>query len=149
MPLLNPNGILSPDVAQTLQLARKTRSLWARELSEPTEVQTLEGRVTAAPGDYLCRGIHGEQWPQKASKLLEKYVASDEVDADGWRRFDPKRDAPPVEAAAIAHPFRVNAQWGELCGKADDYLVRSVQDASDIWIVDKAIFEASYEFETT
>jgi hypothetical protein len=38
------------------------------------------------------------------------------------------------------------AKWGELKGKAGDYIVRSIEDTSDIWIVDRAIFEASYEF---
>ena len=148
MPVMNLHGRLSTDVAQSLRLARKTKSLWAKQVNEPTEVQTMEGCVTAEPGDYLCRGIQEEQWPQKAIKLLEKYVARDEIDTGGWQRFDPKPEAAPVEAAPIANPFRVIAQWGELCGKANDYLVRSTTDPSDIWIVDKAIFQASYEFDS-
>lgn len=144
--LLNPNGRLSTEVENGLRLARKTKSLWAKQINEPIEVQTLEGCLTAAPGDYLCRGIQDEQWPQKANKLLDKYVASEDIDADGWQRFDPKADAAPVEAAAIEHPFRVIAQWGELYGKANDYVVRSTVDPTDVWIVDRTIFEASYEF---
>lgn len=50
-----------------------------------------------------------------------------------------------MEAAQLATAFRAIAQWGELTGKANDFVVRSKTDPSDIWIVDKAIFEASYE----
>ena len=143
--LLNPDGRLSDELALQLFLARKTKSLWAKQVNKPIKVQTLEGSVAVEPGNYLCRGIQGEVWPQKASKLLDKYLRSDEVDAKGWRRFDPKPAAAPVEAARVPYPFRVIAQWGELAGKVNDYVVRSTTDPTDIWIVDKTIFEASYE----
>jgi len=144
--LLNPSGELLEQVERRMVLARKTKPIWAKQLSESTDIETLEGRLTAEPGDYLCRGIQDEQWPQKANNLFDKYVASEDIDADGWQRFDPKADAAPVEAAAIEHPFRVIAQWGELNGKANDYVVRSTVDPTDVWIVDRTIFEASYEF---
>ncbi|MEM9366940.1 MAG: hypothetical protein AAGD07_13180 [Planctomycetota bacterium] len=145
--LLNPNGILDAKVTATLRAARKTMPLWAREITETSEVQTLEGRVVAESGDYLCRGIHGEQWPQKADKLLQKYIASGEVDVDGYRRFDPKPNARPVEVAQIPHSFQIRAQWGVLSGKAHDYVVRSMADPSDIWVVDRSIFETSYTIQ--
>jgi len=144
-PLLNPNGQLLPELAARLLEARKTKSIWAKRLEVKQEVATLEGRLVAGPGDYLCRGIIGEHWPQKKAKLLDKYLPSNEIDAEGWQRFDPKPEAAPVEVAQVPHAFRVNAQWGELCGKANDYVVRSTGDSADIWIVDRAIFEASYE----
>lgn len=144
--LVNPNGQLLPEIAGRLLEARKNKPLWAKRLDSPREVSTLEGMLQANAGDYLCRGLAGEQWPQKEKKLLEKYSATGEIDADGWERFDPKPDSQSVEATAIEHPFRVTAQWGELSGKAGDYLVRSRTDPTDIWLVDKTIFEASYEF---
>ena len=144
-PLLNPDGQLLPELAARLCEARKTKSIWAKRVEVTQDVDTLEGRLVAGPDDYLCRGIIGEHWPQKGQKLLEKYVPSDEFDAVGWQRFDPKPEAAPVEAAQIDTPFRVTAQWGELKGKALDYVVRSTTDPTDIWIVDKAIFVASYE----
>lgn len=144
LPLLNPNGQLIPEIAARMFETRKTKPIWAKRVEAKREIETLEGRLVAATGDYLCRGIVGEYWPQKATKLLEKYVPSGEVDADGWQRFDPKPDATPVETAQVLKPFRVTAHWGELTGKAHDYVVRSKTDPTDIWIVDKAIFEASY-----
>jgi len=147
--LLNPNGQLLPELAARLLEARKTKSIWAKRVEVTQEVETLEGRLVAGPDDYLCRGIIGENWPQKFQKLQEKYLPSDEFDGQGWQRFDPKPEAAPVEAAQIDTPFRIIAHWGELTGKAHDYVVRSTTDPTDVWIVDKAIFEASYEWKPT
>ncbi len=144
-PLINPDGNLLPALAARLFETRKTKSIWAKRVEVKQEVETLEGRLVAGLDDYLCRGIVGEFWPQKHSKLLEKYVPTDEIDSEGWQRFHPKPDAAPVEAAQVATVFRVTAHWGELTGKANDYVVRCKADSTDIWIVDKAIFEASYE----
>lgn len=144
--LVNPNGHLMPEIVGKLLEARKNKPLWAKRLDASQVVATLEGNLQAHAGDYLCRGIVGEQWPQKEKKLLEKYCPSGEFDSDGWQRFDSRPDSQTVEATAIPHAFRVIAQWGELAGKAGDYLVRSRTDPTDIWLVDKTIFEASYEF---
>jgi len=144
-PLLNPAGRLLPTVTARLFEARKTKPLWAMRVEVACQVDTLEGQLQAQPGDYLCRGVVGENWPQKESKLLEKYTPSGRFDMNGWQRFDPKPDSEPVEAAPIDHPFRVQAQWGELTGKPGDYVVRSKTDPTDVWIVDKSIFEGTYQ----
>lgn len=144
--LLNPDGRVLPAIASGLRDARKTKSLWAKRIERASQIQTLEGFVSAEVGDYLCRGIEGEYWPQTKKRLLERYFATNHLDQEGWQRFDPKPDLQPVQAVAIDHPFRVLAQWGELTGKAYDYLVQSKADNKDIWIVDKTIFEASYEY---
>ena len=143
--LLNPEGELLKEIAAKLVAVRKTKPLWAKRLSETTQVNTLEGVTTAQAGDYLCRGIHDEYWAQKEKKLLEKYCASGQVDNLGFERFEPLPDSTPVDATQIDVPFRVTASWGELKGSPADYVVRSKTDPTDIWIVAKAIFEASYE----
>ena len=143
--LLNPNGKLVADIEAALFLAKKTKSLWAKRLVASQKVNTIEGEVTANAGDYLCRGIAGELWPQRATKLQEKYESSGEFDSDGWELFNPKPNLAPVEAAQVATSFRVEAKWGELLGKTNDYVVRSTTDPTDIWIVDQAIFKVSYE----
>jgi len=143
--LVNPDGKLLEEIEQKLFKARKSRALWAKEVEAPMEIETLEGKITAQPGDYVCRGIVGEYWAQKAKKLLETYDPTDDRDDDGWQRFAPKPDAPLVEATQVEAPFRVIARWGELQGNAGDYVVRSTTDRTDIWIVGKAIFEASYD----
>lgn len=130
--LLNPNGKLLPDIEERLVLARKTKPLWAKLIEQPQSVETLEGTLNAEPGNYLCRGVRGENWPQKAEKLLEKHIPSGEVDIYGWERFAPKPDSSAVQAAQIHEPFRVVAQWGELTGNSGDYIVRSASDHSDV-----------------
>lgn len=146
-PLVNPDGSLIAEIEQRLFRARKTKPVWAILLTEAEEIQSLEDkkpkRVEA--GNYKCRGIRGEYWPQSEKKLLETYNPSGEFDDQGFQRFDAKPDAPVVEAAQVDHAFRVVAQWGELNGKPNDYVVRSTTDPSDVWIVGQAIFEASYD----
>jgi hypothetical protein len=144
MVLVNPNAELLVEYETQLFLARKTKPVWARRVEVEEPVQTLEGCVVAKPGDYVCRGLRGELWPQKASKLQETYVASG-VAEGVWQRFDPRPDSPPVHAAQIPVAFQVQAQWGLLTGKAQDYVVRSTSNPSDIWLVDGAIFEATYD----
>ena len=147
--LINPDGKLLAELEQQPFLARKTKSIWAKVLDQPQEIETIEGTVNAQQGDYLCRGIEDEVWPQKADKVTEKYTPGGEWDSMGFQRFDPKPGAAPVQAAQVTQTFRVTAQWGELAGKANDYVIRSTTDPSDIWIVDKAIFEASYSRDDT
>ncbi len=145
--LLNPAGKLISEIEASLTLARKAKSLWAKRLETSTVINSLEGPLPAEAGDYICRGIHGEFWPQKARKLFDTYHATDQFNSDGWQQFSPKPDSAPVQAVQIDFPFSLTSHWGELVGKAKDYVVRSTSDSSDCWIVDRAIFESSYEFE--
>lgn len=130
--------------------ASKTKPLWAKMLNGDCSVETLEGKMAAHSGDYLCRGTTGESWPQKAETLLKKYSATGERDGDGWEKFIPRPEEAGVQAARIEHPFSVKASWGELQGNPGDYLVKSEADKDvtypdDIWIVKQTIFEATYE----
>ena len=145
LPLLNPNGCLLLEVAVRLIEARKTKSIWAKRAEVEQTVDTLEGSLITGPDDYLCRGIAGEYWPQKFPRILEKYTPTKFFDAEGWQQFDPKPEATPVLAVQMDAPFRIRSEWGELRGKAKDYVVRSMADTNDVWIVNKSIFEASYE----
>jgi hypothetical protein len=129
--------------------AKKVRPIRARKLEHDETIETLEGPVEAKAGDYLCRGEAGEPWPQSPKSLHERYLETDDVDADGWRQFTPRPDAEGVLAAKIGHPFKVKATWGPLTGKAGDYLVkkfadRDKPDPEDVWLVDAKLFEATY-----
>jgi hypothetical protein len=130
--------------------AKKTRPIWARRLEQPERVQTLEGEEDVPAGNFLCRGEAGDIWPQSAERLEAKYVATDEVADDGWRKYVPHADNTGVLAARIDHPFAVTAKWGELTGKPGDYLVKNYDDRDapypdDVWIVDAELFQATYE----
>jgi hypothetical protein len=130
--------------------AKKTRPVWVRRLVEAETVRTLEGDEQVPAGSYLCRGEAGDIWPQSEESLTAKYVLTDEVDADGWRRCDPKPDAAGVMAAHIPHGFQVQSQWGLLSGKPGDFLIKKYEDRdvdhpADVWIVDQELFRATYE----
>ena len=147
-----PNRDLLDEVnaAATWFHAKKTRPIWARRLEQAERVQTIEGEEDVPAGNYLCRGEAGDIWPQSAERLETKYVATDEFASDGWRKYVPHPDALGVMAARLKHPFSVAAKWGDLQGKAGDYLVKNYEDGDtpypdDVWIVDADLFEATYE----
>lgn len=53
-------------------------------------------------------------------------------------------------ATPIDHAFEVQATWGQLTGRAGDYLVKNFQDRGtaypvDVWIVDQTLFRQTYE----
>ncbi|MBC8113754.1 MAG: hypothetical protein H7062_05215, partial [Candidatus Saccharimonas sp.] len=130
---------------------QKTKPIWARRLEQAETVKTLEGELHASAGDYVCRGIAGELWPQQANKLEAKYTPTDTIDPAGWRKFEPRPDAAGVFAAQVPRTFSVTATWGELKGKAGDYLVKHAANQKtlypdDVWIVDQSLFDATYEW---
>lgn len=129
--------------------ARKTRPIWARRVEREQAVETLEGVEKARPGDFLCRGEAGDLWPQSRESLEATYAATDEVDAAGWRRYEPRPDAQGVCAAQVGHPFAVHTSRGRLRGKAGDYVVKRYRDRDvdcppEVWIVDRELFRATY-----
>ncbi|MFN8372546.1 MAG: hypothetical protein U0694_06680 [Anaerolineae bacterium] len=58
---------------------RKTAVTWAKELTQPMMVHTLEGPVSAEAGEYLCMGAQGEQWPQMRERFEENYELAEEA----------------------------------------------------------------------
>lgn len=147
----SPNQKVLDEVqrAQAWFHARKTRPIWVRLVDHDETVETLEGRETVTAGSYLCRGAADELWPQTADSVAKKYVATDEVDPDGWRKYLPAPDAQGVLAAEIAHPFQIQSPWGLLSGKAGDFVVKNYEDRDvpypqDVWIVDHSLFQATY-----
>ena len=133
--------------------AKKTRPIWAKRLEAAQTVKTLEGDEQVAAGHYLCKGEAGDIWPQTEQTLNKRYTATDEVAADGWRKYQPHPDAQGVMATQIDHPFEVQATWGKLTGKPGDFLVKNYQDRetaypADVWIVDQILFRQTYESVT-
>lgn len=129
--------------------ARKTRPIWTKRLETAQAVKTLEGEEQVEAGHYLCRGEAGDIWPQTEKDLNRRYTATDEVDADDWRMYQPNPDAEGVMAMQIDHPFAVETSWGQLSGKAGDYLLKNFHDSdtaypADVWIVDQTLFGQTY-----
>jgi hypothetical protein len=125
---------------------KKTALTWARELT-PRDyaetngtIYTLEGPARFQAGDFLCRGVKGELWPVTRERFLYTKQLAGPVEADG---FAPYRTTGEVVAVPSMWDFTVEIGGGEyLSGKAGDYLVQS---GDHQWIVDKTIFEATYE----
>jgi hypothetical protein len=129
--------------------AHKTKPLWAKEITSNQTVVTLEGEISASVGDYLCKGVSDDVWPQKAETLFQKYKATEDIDHEGWQKFIPKPETAGVLAVQIHHSFQVITSWGELKGQPGDYIVKNELDKNiaypeDVWIVAKNIFEESY-----
>ena len=143
--LINPSFKIEKEIKAKLRRYRKVASVWALELTESVEVETLEGKELAGVGDYLCRGIANELWPQSKTKLLANYDPSGVFDKDAWQRFDPKANTESVLAAQLDFPFQVASPRGELNGKPGDFVVVNSSDMADVWIVDQQIFAATYE----
>lgn len=58
---------------------QKHQVTWAKRITAPMVVHTLEGDVRAEEGDYLCVGADGEQWPQPAKRFEAHYVRVESV----------------------------------------------------------------------
>ncbi|NCC71070.1 hypothetical protein EOM09_05810 [bacterium] len=140
--------------------AKKTKGIIARELDKDCIIYSIEGKLVAKKGQFLCRGIKtNDFWVQERSSLekkydyngdfLEKVFYADEIYND-FKIYTPKEDS-IVIAVQIDIFFEVEASWGKLKGKKFDYLVMSIEDALnpnplDVWVVDKTLFESTYDF---
>ena len=107
-------------------------------------IHTMEGPVACQPGDYLVRGIQGEEYPIRPEAFAVLYdEGSREPDPDGFARYRPA----PLHhyAVQIMQPFTVVGPQGDLfAGKAGDYLIRT-EGVAGVRICDRSIFEQVYE----
>jgi hypothetical protein len=107
-------------------------------------IHTLEGPEAFEPGDYLARGIQGEEYPISPEGFARLYEGETlEPDTQGLALYRP---APLVhQAVQISEPFTVERADGDLfTGKAGDYVVRT-GGGQGARIVDRSIFEQIYE----
>jgi PGDYG protein len=130
----------------TYQSYRKAASfrVRARRLTEEGIIHTMEGPVAFQAGDYLVRGVQGEEYPITSQAFAGLYdEGSMEPDRD---RFAWYRPANLIhQAVQIAEPFTVERKAGGIyTGKAGDYLVRTGQGGGGR-IVDHTIFMQTYE----
>lgn len=118
---------------------------------------TLEGTQMLRASAMVCIGPDGDMWQQTKERLHKQYTPI-ELDTDGWVTFQPKpeneRDVCEITLdGCLDGEFFVNAQCGERQadgsfvqkGKSGDYVVRSREDPTDIWIVARTVFNNTYE----
>ncbi len=136
--------------------ATKTAPIWVKLLDEDQLIHTKEGPILAQAGEYHCRGVCGEQYPQSQSALYRKYIETPEIDEHQWIRFDPHPD-PAISgiwAVRIDRPFQVQSDRGALQGQAGDFLAKPYSDKEveypeDLWIIDDEIFWDTYRIIET
>ena len=125
---------------------RKTTPSRARQASEGGTIETLEGPIDYAAGDYLYIGSAGERWPEKRARFEASYDRIAGPDAEGYSTYRTRgivsAQRQVNDAAHRGQTFTVTLPDGQvLTGKDGDYRVR---DDGGAWIVDAAIFAASY-----
>ena len=149
--------------------ARKTKPIWARAVEAEEvgkEFQTADHAVEKARAGYwLCVGVAGEPWFQTLEKIEGKYDPAGEAvktfEFDGkprkYRTFKPKATTrnwvAQVKGPGIAGFFiRPNYDPAHpLYSPAGGYVVRDdVKDPyqtkpDDVWLVQKGLFESTYE----
>jgi hypothetical protein len=151
--------------------ARKTKPIWAREL-EPAEIGKAFATAdhadeVAREGYWLCVGVAGEPWFQKPAKVEDKY---DEAGTEGkqfsfdsgpraYRIFKPKEgvrnwvarvEQPGIEGFYIrpgydmSHPLYSPGGGYVVTGDVEDPYAAELDD---VWLVQQALFESTYETE--
>ncbi len=60
----------------------KITGAWAKQVEEPTYIQSLESPepIHLPPGAWLCIGTHGEPWAQEDGQFRNRYVAESPSD---------------------------------------------------------------------
>lgn len=59
---------------KTLKFQKKPVIIEAYQTDVEITIDTLEGRMTASPGDWIITGIHGEQYPCKPDIFEKTYT---------------------------------------------------------------------------
>ena len=126
----------------------KTAPVEARKLTEADFVErhgvikTLEGPVKFQVGDYLARGIKGEEWPISSQVFGKKYeqVPGSQVDEQGFGVYHSTKVA---RVSQIERAFSVEGADDKILhGKPGDYLAC---DDQSMWIIDHDIFNETYK----
>jgi hypothetical protein len=149
--------------------ARKLKPIWARPLAEEEmgrEFQTADHAVEKGkPGALLCVGVAGEPWFQAAEKVRAKYEVGEEETRQfnfdtkprAYRVYRPLPDsrvlAAQVKSEGIKE-FSIRPGYDPtitLRSPAGGYVVRNytadpTTRPSDVWLVQKELFESTYEF---
>jgi hypothetical protein len=163
--LIDPNSLVYTTVKKVKPLQAKPMQCfinWSARSNDKKVLMhfllnTLEGMQMLKADSMVCVGICGDVWQQDRDKLHKAYTPT-EVGEDGWITFVPKpeaeRDACQIEFDGTGK-FYLKAQWGDKqvdgsflqTGNTGDYILRSKEDLTDVWIVAKSVFERTYEIK--
>src|SRR5580765_5094258 len=127
---------------------RKTALTLARPLTEEDYqerggiVQTLEGPQSFDVGDFLCVGIANEEWPMSQETFKKDKEYFEDAEEPGFALYTTKGTK---HATFVPEQFMVGDGNEPFTSKVDGGYIVYNDDPSEAWIVDKAIFEGSYE----
>lgn len=165
---------IKPENITVWGVGKKTKGLRAKPLisimvdksvTSKFLVDTLEGNEPLGDGAIICVGEANDIWQQMPTRLLQKYDVVD-VDNEGWMVCEPKPDA-SVDCVEITEDIvgienvldtelYIVGTWGEtktINGKEvkntqrcelGDFICRNRTDKSDVWIVNRKIFDNTY-----
>jgi hypothetical protein len=58
----------------------------AIQITEPIQIETLEGTLTGNPGDWLITGIKGEKYPCKPDVFFATYEPTGAEALEEWEK---------------------------------------------------------------
>ena len=113
-------------------------------------LDTLEGREPVGPSSMFCIGAAGDAWQQSPKALLKKYDIKD-IDNDGWMVCEPKPDN-EVQFIENGLDQYITGHWGETVDgipnqqwcKVGDFVLRNPADITDMWVVQRKLFNNTY-----
>lgn len=148
--IVNAKGVLNvekkpiPLSVHFARMADMKRTDFPYNNGRITTAETREGAegVSFLPGDAIMTGTRGECWPIEREKFEKTYSpvpgAAHGTDGSFFK------SAGPVLAVQLAVPFSISASWGELSGKPGDWLVQYDDAGKSFGIVDRGIFQETY-----
>ena len=126
---------------------KKTASILVREINKEVVIQTLEGSIKAAGGDYLCKGIENEQWAISKEVLERCYKPTGKSEGD-WKEYKPDSSNCKLWAAELMEDTKVDTRHGKLKGRKGDFILKETNSGFEIpvryWIVNREIFIKTY-----
>jgi hypothetical protein len=149
------------------RLARKTKGMKAispgvcifETVLPYLTLNTREGHGPIDPACLICVGVDNEPWQQLPTKIEKDY---DRVGAEGaWTLYAPKptkivefiQVTEDLLGGATTEPAYIVGKWGETIDGAHnlqrlrlgDCIARQIDDHADQWVVNRAIWDRTYE----
>ena len=70
---------INPENLPFFPYVKKPVQIYAIQIPEPFEVETLEGTMTGNPHDWLIKGVEGEYYPCKDSVFKKTYMPVEKI----------------------------------------------------------------------
>lgn len=67
-----------------MRFRKRPVEIEARKTDREEQIPTLEGTMTAAPGDWVITGVKGEQYPCKSDIFRRTYEPADAEAERAW-----------------------------------------------------------------